>query len=232
MAFVVAIDGPAGSGKGTITKAVGKLMNLTNIDTGAMYRCTALYMLRNNIGLEDADKIEEMLKTIDIDMVQQDEGDIFYLNGEDVSKEIRDNDVTGFVSPVSHVPAIRKAMSGLQRKMGLTKDVIMEGRDIGTNVFPDADVKIYLDATPEERARRRYKQNLEKGIETSYEEVLKAIIERDNNDLTSDVAPLRQAEDAVYVDSTNLTIEEVTQRVVDIINEKKGMKNGNNKKAN
>lgn len=228
MAFVVAIDGPAGSGKGTITKAVGKLMNLTNIDTGAMYRCTALYMIRNNIGLEDAEKIDEMLKIINIDMVQKDDGDIFYLNGEDVSKLIREKDVSGFVSPVSHVPAIRKAMSGLQRKMGLTKDVIMEGRDIGTNVFPDADVKIYLDATPEERARRRFKQNQEKGIEMSYEEVLESIIARDTNDKNSDVAPLRQAEDAVYLDSTNLTIEEVTQRVIDIINEKKGLKDGNN----
>jgi len=228
MAFVVAIDGPAGSGKGTITKAVGKRMNLTNIDTGAMYRCTALYMIRNNIGLEDTEKIKEMLETINIDMIQRDEGDIFYLNGEDVSKLIREKDVSAFVSPVSHVPEIRKAMSGLQRKMGLTKDVIMEGRDIGTNVFPDADVKIYLDATPEERARRRFKQNQEKGINMTYEEVLESIIARDNNDRTSDVAPLRQAEDAVYLDSTNLTIEEVTQKVVDIINEKKGMKNGNN----
>ena len=228
MAFVVAIDGPAGSGKGTITKAVGKIMNLTNIDTGAMYRCTALYMLRNNIGLEDTEKIKEMLKTINIDMIQKDDGDLFYLNGEDVSKQIREKDVSGFVSPVSHVPEIRQAMSSLQRKMGLTKDVIMEGRDIGTNVFPDADVKIYLDATPEERANRRYKQNQEKGINMTYEKVLESIIARDNNDKTSDVAPLRQAEDAVYVDSTNLTIEEVTQKVVDIINEKKGMKDGNN----
>ena len=146
MAFVVSIDGPAGSGKGTVTKLISNKTNLTNIDTGAMYRCVTLYMIRNNIGLEDTKKIKEMLETINIDMVQKDSGDIFYLNGEDVSGLIREKEVNELVSPVSHVPEIRNAMSSLQRKMGLTKDVIMEGRDIGTNVFPDADVKIYLDA--------------------------------------------------------------------------------------
>lgn len=221
MAFVVAIDGPAGSGKGTVTKLISNKTNLTNIDTGAMYRCVTLYMIRNNIGLEDTKKIKEMLETINIDMVQKDSGDIFYLNGEDVSGLIREKEVNELVSPVSHVPEIRNAMSSLQRKMGLTKDVIMEGRDIGTNVFPDADVKIYLDASPEERAKRRYKQNLEKGINMTYEEVLKSIIARDNNDKTSNVAPLKQAEDAIYIDSTNLSIEEVVDRILKIIDEKK-----------
>ena len=221
MAFVVAIDGPAGSGKGTVTKLISNKTNLTNIDTGAMYRCVTLYMIRNNIGLEDTKKIKEMLETINIDMVQKDSGDIFYLNGEDVSGLIREKEVNELVSPVSHVPEIRNAMSSLQRKMGLTKDVIMEGRDIGTNVFPDADVKIYLDASPEERAKRRYKQNLEKGINMTYEEVLKSIIARDNNDKTSNVAPLKQAEDAIYINSTNLSIEEVVDRILKIIDEKK-----------
>lgn len=222
MAFVVAIDGPAGSGKGTITKLVGDKLNLINVDTGAMYRCCSLYMIRNNIGLDEIDKIKEMLLKIKIEQIKNDEGiDEFYLDGENVSTQIRSKEVNEIVSPVSHIPEVRQAMVNLQRKMGETMNVIMEGRDIGTNVFPDADVKIYLDATPEERANRRLKQNREKGIETSYEEVLKNIIYRDNNDKTSTVAPLKQAEDAVYLDSTNLTIEEVVDRVLEIINNKK-----------
>ena len=221
MAFIVAIDGPAGSGKGTITDAVGKKMNLTNIDTGAMYRCVTLYMIRNGVDIDDIEGIKDLLSKITIDMKQTDEGLKFYLNGEDVSAEIREKDVSSLVSQVSHVPEVRAAMVELQRKMGETQDIIMEGRDIGTNVFPNADVKIYLDATPEERANRRMKQNKEKGIEMSYEEVLENIVFRDNNDKTSTVAPLRQAEDAYYIDSTNMTIEEVTNEVIRIINEVK-----------
>ncbi len=221
MAFVVAIDGPAGSGKGTITEIVGNKMNLTNIDTGAMYRCVTLDMIRKGVGLDEIDKINEILDNIEIDMKKDENGLAFYLNGEDVSSLIREKDVSSLVSQVSHIPEVRKAMVKLQREMGATKDVIMEGRDIGTNVFPNADVKIYLDATPEERANRRMKQNKEKGIEMSYEEVLENILFRDNNDKTSDVAPLRQAEDAHYIDSTNMTIDEVASEVMRIINEVK-----------
>ncbi len=220
MSFVVAIDGPAGSGKGTITNLVGKKMNLVNIDTGAMYRCVTLYMIEHGIGLEDFDKIEEMLKVIDIKMDKIDGVDRFYLDGRDVSKEIREKPVNDLVSPVSHIPSVREAMVKLQRKIGSEKNVIMEGRDIGTNVFPDADVKIFLDATPEERARRRLKQNEEKGMVTTYEEVLQNIIARDTNDRSSSIAPLRQAEDAVYLDSTDLSIDEVVEKVIGIITEK------------
>ncbi len=220
MSLVVAIDGPAGSGKGTITNLVGKKMNLVNIDTGAMYRCVTLYMIEHGIGLEDTEKIEKMLEVIDIKLDKVDNEDRFYLDGRDVSKEIREKPVNDLVSPVSHIVQVREAMVKLQRKIGSTMNVIMEGRDIGTNVFPDADVKIYLDATPEERARRRMKQNEEKGIKMTYEEVLQNILFRDNNDRTSNVAPLKQAEDAVYLDSTDLTIDEVAEKVIDIINEK------------
>ncbi len=221
MSFVVAIDGPAGSGKGTITKLVGKELNLINIDTGAMYRCVSLYMLRNNIKFEDTEKIEEMLKNINVEFKNEADEEKVFLNGEDVSKKIREKEVNEIVSQVSHIPAIRKNMSGLQRQMGLKADVIMEGRDIGTNVFPDADVKIYLDASAEERANRRLKQNKEKGIDVPYEEVLANILFRDNNDKTSDVAPLRQAEDAIYVDSTHLNIEQVCEKIIGIIKEKR-----------
>ena len=221
MAFIVAIDGPAGSGKGTITNLVGKRMNLINIDTGAMYRCISLYMLRNKISKEDKEAIKKMLEEIKIDMKKIDGVDKFYLNGEDVSGLIREKEVNEIVSQVSHIIEVREAMVKLQRKMGEDLDIIMEGRDIGTNVFPNADVKIYLDATAEERANRRLKQNMEKGIESNYEEILENIKFRDHNDKTSDVAPLKQAEDAIYVDSTHLTIEEVVDKISKIIEEKK-----------
>lgn len=222
MAYIVAIDGPAGSGKGTITKLVGKKLNLINIDTGAMYRCASLYMIRNNISLEDTTKIAEMLKTIEIKQEKVNDVDKFYLNGEDVSGKIREKEVNDIVSQVSHIVIVRQRMVELQREMGKNADIIMEGRDIGTNVFPNADVKIYLDASAEERANRRLKQNEEKGIEMSYEEILENIKFRDNNDKTSPVAPLKQAEDAVYVDSTHMTIDEVVEEIVKIITEKRG----------
>lgn len=221
MAFIVAIDGPAGSGKGTITKLVGKKLNLVNIDTGAMYRCASLYMIRNNIGLDEIDKISEMLKNIEIKQEKINDIDKFYLNGEDVSDKIREKDVNSIVSQVSHIVIVRERMVELQRKIGKSADIIMEGRDIGTNVFPLADVKIYLDASAEERAKRRLKQNEEKGIQMSYEEILENIKFRDNNDKTSLVAPLKQAEDAIYLDTTNMTIEEVVQEIVKIVNLKR-----------
>lgn len=221
MAFIVAIDGPAGSGKGTITKLVGKRLNLVNIDTGAMYRCASLYMIRNNIRLDEKNKINEMLKKIEIKQVKINDVDKFYLNGEDVSDKIREKDVNSIVSQVSHIVIVRERMVELQREMGKNADIIMEGRDIGTNVFPKADVKIYLDASAEERANRRLLQNEEKGIVMSYEEILENIKFRDNNDKTSPVAPLKQAEDAIYIDTTHMTIEEVVEKIVKIVNLKR-----------
>ena len=221
MAFIVAIDGPAGSGKGTITKLVGEKLNLVNIDTGAMYRCVSLYMLRNNIELTDLDSIKDLLGKIKIEQKRINDTDRFFLDGEDVSDKIREKDVNQIVSQVSHIPIVREAMVKLQREYGKTLNIIMEGRDIGTNVFPNADVKIYLDATPEERANRRLKQNKEKGIEMSYEEILENIKFRDNNDKTSDVAPLKMADDAIYVDTTTKTIDEVVEEITNIIERKK-----------
>ena len=186
MSFVVAIDGPAGSGKGTITKLVGQKEDLINIDTGAMYRCVTLSMLNEKIDLEDTEKIKKLLENINIEFKTENGEDKVYLNKKDVSKQIREENVNAIVSQVSHLIEVRENITNLSRKVAEGKNVIMEGRDIGTNVFPNAEIKIYLDATPEERATRRMKQNQEKAIESTYEEILENIKFRDNNDKTSD----------------------------------------------
>lgn len=220
MSLVVAIDGPAGSGKGTVTKMVAEKLELINIDTGAIYRCVTLYMIRNKIELADIEKIKEMLKSINIELRIVNKDNIVFLEGEDVTKKIREKDVTELVSSVARIVEIREYITNLSRKIAEGKNVIMEGRDIGTIVFPNADVKIYLDATPEERANRRLKQSIEKGIDITYEEILANIMFRDKNDSTSSVGTLKQADDAIYLDSTNLTIEEVVDKVIEIIKEK------------
>ena len=214
MSFIVAIDGPAGAGKGTITKLVGERLGLVNIDTGATFRCVALNMIQEDIKIEEEKRIQDILDKIHIKM--EPNGKIF-LNEKEVTKRIRENDVNDLVSPVSTLPIVRNKLLEIQRKIAEGKNVIMEGRDIGTVVFPNADVKIYLDATAEERARRRVLQNQEKGIEASYEEVLEKIKERDKRDSTREIAPLKKAEDAIYVDSTNLNIDQVVEEVINII---------------
>lgn len=221
MGFVVALDGPAGSGKGTVTREVAKKMNLINIDTGAMYRSVTLLMIRQNIKLEDEEKIKEILDKIDIKFGIENGEQKVYLNGEDVSLLIRTKEVNEFVSPVSTIKIVRERLADMQREMSRSIDVIMEGRDIGTNVFPNADVKIYLDATPEERAKRRFKQNEEKGIQIPYEEILESVKNRDYIDSHREIAPLKQAEDAIYIDSTNMSIDEVVEEIIGIINKKR-----------
>lgn len=218
MSFIVAIDGPAGSGKGTIAKKVGERLGLVHVDTGAMFRCVTLNVIQEGIAIEEEGQIERMLNKIKIDLKEN--GEVF-LNGKEVTRKIRDSEVTQLVSPVSVIPAVRKKLLERQREIAQEKEVIMEGRDIGTVIFPNADVKVYLDASPEERARRRVKQNEEKGMITSYEETLKNIMDRDKRDITREVAPLKQAEDAIYIDSSNMTIEEVVETIVQIIQQKK-----------
>ena len=217
MSFIIAIDGPAGSGKGTIAKKVASKINAINVDTGAMFRCVALQALRENVSLEEVEKIKNILNNIEIDLKPN--GKVF-LNGEDVSKAIREEEVSKYSSPISTISDVREKLLHMQRKLGEFNDIVMEGRDIGTVVFPNANVKIYLDASPEERARRRIRQNLEKGIKSNYEEVLEEINKRDFRDISRDIAPLKKAEDAIYIDSTNLSIEEVTEKILDIIKSK------------
>ena len=224
MGFIVAVDGTAGSGKGSVTKVVAEKLNLVTIDTGAMYRCVTLAMLEQNIGLEDKDKISKILEDIKIEFeenLQHESGKKVLLNGQDVTDKIRSKEVNEFVSPVSTIRIVREHLAKLQREMAQTIDVIMEGRDIGTNVFPNADVKIYLDATPEERAQRRYKQNQVNGIEMSFEEILKNVKERDYIDSHREIAPLTKAPDAVYIDSTGMTIEEEAEEVIKVIEQKR-----------
>ena len=181
MSFIVAIDGPAGTGKGTVTEIISKKFKLLKIDTGATYRCVTLDMINKNIGIEDLDKIKDLLKNIKIEMKMVDKEQRVFLNNEDVTEKIRSEEVTKLVSQVSSIKEVRYSMVELQRKMAEGKDVIMEGRDIGTYVFPTADVKIYLDADLDERAKRRFLQYREKGINMSYVEILENIKKRDEN---------------------------------------------------
>ena len=220
MRFIVAIDGPAGSGKGTITKLIAEKRNLVSIDTGAMYRCVALDCLNNEIESTNLDGIEKVLEKIQIELKKINGEQKVFLNGKDVSREIREPKVDDVVAKYAAIKQIRDKVTPMQRKMGETQNIIMEGRDIGTVVFPNADVKIFLECSVEERARRRYKQDLEKGIETTYEEVLASIKERHRLETERDIAPFVKAEDAVVVDSTKLSIDEVVEEILKIIDKK------------
>ena len=214
MSKIVAIDGPAGSGKGTLAAILSERCQLVNIDTGATYRCVALACIENNISLEEVDKIIELSKTINITFGLQ--GQV-YLNGKEVTSEIRSKEVTKIVSPISSIVEVRKNMVDLQRKLAGSSDVVMEGRDITTVVFPQATYKFYLDASLDERVKRRVKQNQEKGIDMSEEEVRQNIEARDYNDSHKEVGSLMRTDDQIYIDSTNMSIEEVATTVINII---------------
>lgn len=212
--MIVAIDGPAGSGKGTIASILSEKLNLVNIDTGATYRCLALECLNNNLTLDDKEEIINLSKNIDIKF---DLDKKVYLNNVDVTKEIRSSEVTKFSSPMSAIVEVRKNMVDLQRRLASNNSVVMEGRDITTVVFPNADYKFYLDASLEERAKRRYEQNKKNNINTTLEEVYEDIKTRDYNDTHKEVGSLTRTDDQIYIDSSNLSTQEVVNKMIKII---------------
>ncbi|MBR0400464.1 MAG: (d)CMP kinase [Mogibacterium sp.] len=212
----VAIDGPGGTGKSTIAKAVAARFGLEYIDTGAMYRSIALKTIREGISPADESAIAEMLGTTTIDF---DSGCVF-LDGEDVGSLIRTNEVSMAASNVSRHACVRAKVDAVSKHLAATKSVVMEGRDIGTAVIPDAEVKIFMTAAPEIRAQRRYDQLIKAGKEADYDEIFREIQQRDYQDSHRELNPLRQADDAVYLDTSDLTIEQNIDAIADIINEK------------
>lgn len=221
MGFVVAIDGVAGSGKGTLTKLLAEKFNLVSIDTGAMYRCITLECINKNVTYNDLDEIKNILENIKIELKNENGRQIVLLNGQDVTKQIRTVEVDAQVAKFAAIKEVRDKVTPMQRKMGENNDIIMEGRDIGTVVFPNADVKIYMDADLEERARRRFEQNKSKNIECTYEEVLEDMRKRDDTDRNKEMGALKIADDAIIVDSTHLTEKEVVKKITKIIKKEK-----------
>lgn len=219
--MIVAIDGPAGTGKGTVAKLISERLDFVYIDTGAMYRCITLKMIRESISLNEEEKIKDLLERTKITFKNLSDKQHVYLDGEDVSDLIRKPNVNELVSPVSAIKIIRIKMVELQRKLGEEGNVIMEGRDITTVVFPNAEVKIYLDAKLEIRAERRYKELVERGNNVIYEDTLESIRKRDKNDMEKEMGALKIAEDAVVIDTSNMTIEEVYDKIKEIIELKK-----------
>lgn len=217
MSFIVAVDGPAGSGKSTISKMVAEKYRLTYLDTGAMYRMIAFTSIRDGVDLDDTAEVVNLLDKVNIDM----KDGKFYVDGDDVSLEIRTPEVTAIVSKVAAIREVRVKLVDLQRKISEGKDVILDGRDIGTVVFTNADLKIFLVASPEERAKRRVLDFKNKGIVENFEDVLSEIIRRDEFDSNRKESPLKKAEDAVEIDTSFMNIDEVVRAISELVEEKR-----------
>lgn len=216
MGYNVAIDGPAGAGKSTIAKLVAKEKGYIYVDTGAMYRGLAIHFLDKGIVAEETEKIVDACQDADVTICYENGVQQVYLNGVNITSRLRDEAVGNMASKSSALPAVRAKLLELQRNLARTQDVIMDGRDIGTCVLPEADVKVYLTASVETRAKRRYDELVEKGVSCDLDEIAKDIAERDHRDMTREIAPLKQAEDAVLVDSSDMTIEEVVKAITDL----------------
>ena len=221
MSFCVAIDGPAGAGKSTVAKAVAKERGLHYVDTGAMYRTMSLYMLRNGIDSRDEKAVTAVLSEVHVEVAYEDGMQLMYLNGENVTGQIRTDEIGMVTSNISRYRPVREKLVAMQQKLAEQMDVIMDGRDIGTCVLPEADVKIYLTASVAVRAKRRHKEFLEAGQDVTLEEVEKKIGTRDYQDMHRENSPLVQAEDAVYLDSSDMTLAQVVKAITDRIDEKR-----------
>ncbi|MBQ2774394.1 MAG: (d)CMP kinase [Clostridia bacterium] len=220
MSINVAIDGPAGAGKSTISKSAAKELGFIYVDTGALYRAVGLNAMRTGADIGDPESIKESLNGISVDLKYENGEQAVLLNGENVSSLIRTPEASMAASAVSAVPAVREFLFGLQQDIAKRNDCIMDGRDIGTVVLPHAQVKIFLTASPEERAQRRYKELIEKGEAVEYENVLAEMKQRDYNDSHRAVAPLKPAEDSVIVDTTGISLEESVEKILSVIKEK------------
>ncbi len=216
----VAIDGPAGAGKSTIAKLVAKELNAIYVDTGAMYRAIAVYFLRNQLDPEVPEQVEQACKNIEVSISYEEGAQQVWLNGENVTPILRTEEVGNMASKSSAKQPVRDALLQLQRDMAVKHTVVMDGRDIGTNVLPNAEVKIYLTASSAERARRRYEELKQKGENCDLAKIEEDIITRDQQDMSRDIAPLKQADDAYYLDSSNMTIPEVVQAILEQCKEK------------
>lgn len=213
MGYNIAIDGPAGAGKSTIARLLAKRKGYVYVDTGAMYRALALYFLEQGIRPEDREAVVDACRKAEVAISYEDGVQQIYLNRRNVTSQIREEAVGNMASVTSAIPEVRARLLDLQRQLAKEQDVVMDGRDIGTYVLPEAQVKVYLTASVETRADRRYKELTEKGVSCDYEEIARDIQERDERDMNRVVAPLRQAEDAVLVDSSDMTIEEVVEKI-------------------
>ncbi len=222
MGFNIAIDGPAGAGKSTIAKKIAAALSFVYVDTGAMYRAIGLYLIRLGIEGTQEEKIATTLSNINVKIEYVSGEQQVILNGENVNSCIRTEEVSQMTSKISVYPAVRQKLLQLQQTMAKESDVIMDGRDIGTCVLPNADVKIYLTADPVVRAKRRFLELTQKGMDCQLEDIERDIRERDHRDMTREVAPLKKAEDAIEVNTSTLTIDEVVERIVTIIREKRG----------
>ena len=216
MGYNIAIDGPAGAGKSTIAKLVAKEKGYIYVDTGAMYRGLAIHFLKKGIQPDEKEKIIDACKDAEVSIGYEDGAQQIYLNGENITSMLREEAVGNMASISSAVPEVRAKLLDLQRNLAKEKDVVMDGRDIGTHVLPNADVKIYLTASVECRANRRFKELTEKGIACNYDEIAQDIQERDTRDMNREIAPLKKADDAVLVDSSDMTIGEVVKAIIDL----------------
>lgn len=218
--FAIAVDGPAGSGKSTVAKAVARKLGIVYVDTGAMYRTVALHCIQEGISLADEASVVASLDGLNMRIQPDTDGQKIFLNEEDVTAKIRTAEIGRGASDVGAYQKVRERMVEIQQKMAKELSVIMDGRDIGTVVLPEAEVKIYLDAGVEERARRRVGELEAKGETADFEEIKKLIIQRDYNDMNREHSPLKKADDAVVLDSTSMTVEEVQQAILDIVQER------------